>query len=92
LVAIEPYRDAFVWWYVASMTGTELHRLVDESPDESIDAAGILLARARDPLVARLEAAPVDDEPCTADDQAASDGGWSAHRRGESVELNDLRP
>jgi hypothetical protein len=73
------------------MTRTELHRLVDELPDESVDAAGILLARARDPLVARLEAALADDEPYTEDDRAASEEGVSAHRRGESVRLSDLR-
>jgi len=73
------------------MTRAELHRLVDELPDESVDAAGVLLARARDPLVAALEASPVDDEPYVADDQAASDEGWSAYRRGESVRLGDMR-
>lgn len=73
------------------MTRTELHRLVDELPDESVDAAGILLTRARDPLVAALEAAVVGDEPYTGDDRAVSDEGWSAHRRGESVKLSELR-
>ena len=56
-----------------------------------MDAAGILLARARDPLVAVLEAAPLDDEPYAADDRAASDEGWSAYRRGEAFTLSELR-
>jgi hypothetical protein len=73
------------------MTRTELHRLVDELPDESVDAAGILLTRARDPLVAVLEAAPLDDEPYAEDDRAASEEGWSAYRRGEAANLSELR-
>lgn len=40
------------------MTRADLHRLVDELPDESLDAAMILLARAKDPVLAALEAAP----------------------------------
>lgn len=37
-----------------------------------MDAAGILLTRAKDPVVAAFEATPVDDEPCTDEDRAAS--------------------
>jgi hypothetical protein len=50
------------------MTKTELHRLVDELPDESLPAAAILLRRAQDPVVAKLDAAPYDDEELTDDD------------------------
>lgn len=53
------------------MTKTELHRLVDELPEESWDAAAVLLERARDPVVAKLDAAPDDDEELTEDDRAA---------------------
>ena len=53
------------------MTKTELHRLVDELPEESWDAAAVLLERARDPVMAKLDAAPYDDEDLTEDDQAA---------------------
>lgn len=56
------------------MTRADLHRLVDELPDESVDAAMILLARAKDPVLAALEAAPFDDEPET--------GGAACGRRG----------
>jgi hypothetical protein len=45
------------------MTRADLHRLVDELPDESLDAAVVLLTRAKDPVLAALEAAPFDDEP-----------------------------
>ncbi len=73
------------------MTRAELHRLIDELPDESVDAAGILLTRAKDPLVAVLEAAPPDDEPYAEDEKAASDESWASYRRGEAVKLSELR-
>jgi hypothetical protein len=68
-----------------------VHRLVDKLPEESVDAAGVLLTRAKDPMAATLEAAPFDDEPYTGDDGEASDEGWVAYRRGDSVDLAELR-
>ena len=56
------------------MTRADLHRLVDELPEESIAPATTLLERARDPFWATLEAAPMDDEPLTADDIATVEG------------------
>jgi len=47
------------------MTRADLHRLVDELPDESVDAAVVPLTRAKDPVLATLQAAPFDDEPET---------------------------
>jgi hypothetical protein len=73
------------------MTRAELHRLVDELPEESVDAAGVLLICAKDPLVATLEAAPFDDEPYTGEDRAASEEGWAAYRRGEAINVAELR-
>jgi hypothetical protein len=73
------------------MTRAKLHRLVDELPDESLDAAAVLLERARDPMIAALEAAPQDDEPLSPDERAAGDEGWAEHRRGETVALDDIR-
>ena len=55
-----------------------------------MDAAGILLTRAQDPIVAALEAAPLDDEPYTEDDRAASDAGWAACQRGEAIKVGEL--
>lgn len=69
------------------MTRADLHRLVDELPDESVDTAGILLASVKDPMLAALEAAPYDDEPYTDDDRAASEEGWAAYERGEGVKV-----
>jgi hypothetical protein len=73
------------------MTRAELHRLVDELPDESVDAAGILLTRAKDPMVAALEAAPFDDESYREEDRAASEEGWVAYQRGHAVNVTELR-
>lgn len=53
------------------MTKMELYELVDALPDESLPAAAILLRRARDPMVAKLDAAPYDDEPLTEEDLRA---------------------
>jgi len=63
---------------------------VDELPDASVDAAGILLTRAKDPMVAALEAAPLDDEPYTENDRVASDEGWAAYQRGEAIDMSEL--
>ena len=53
------------------MTKAELHKLVDALPDESLPAAGILLRRAQDPVMAKLDAAPYDDEELTGEDLRA---------------------
>lgn len=53
------------------MTKTELHRLVDALPDESLPAAAILLRRAQDPIMAKLDASPLDDEELTEEDLRA---------------------
>jgi hypothetical protein len=53
------------------MTKTELHQLVDALPEESLPAAAILLRRAQDPVAAKLDAAPYDDEELTEEDLRA---------------------
>lgn len=53
------------------MTKTELHELVEALPEESLPSAAILLRRARDPVVARLDAAPYDDEELDEEDLRA---------------------
>jgi hypothetical protein len=69
---------------VSCVTKTELHELVDALPDESLPAAAILLRRAQDPVIAKLDAAPYDDEEVSEEDlrairQARSEPGvpWS---------------
>jgi len=53
------------------VTKTELHHLIDTLPDESVDAVGEWLRRAHDPVIAKLDGAPWDDEPFTQDERAA---------------------
>ncbi len=54
------------------MTKAELHRIVDELPEASIEVAGALLRRAaEEPEVAQLLMSPWDDEPVTEEEQAA---------------------
>jgi hypothetical protein len=59
------------------VTKTELHRLVDALPEESLEAAAALLRRAQDPVVAELDAAPYDDKELTPDDDAEVREGLS---------------
>jgi hypothetical protein len=67
------------------MTKRELHRLVDALPEESWPAAAALLRRAQDPVIAKLDAAPYDDEEFTDEDLRAVD----AARRDPGVPWSD---
>ncbi|HVC41141.1 MAG TPA: hypothetical protein VND54_04105 [Candidatus Saccharimonadales bacterium] len=69
------------------MTRADLHRLVDELPEESIEPTAVVLERARNPLWAVLEAAPPDDEPVTTEDSAAIEEG----RRHPGISLEEFR-
>lgn len=53
------------------MTKTELHKLVDALPEESFEPVAELLRRAQDPVVAKLDAAPEDDEGLGEEDRRA---------------------
>jgi hypothetical protein len=64
------------------MTRADLHRLVNELPDESVAAAVVLLTRAKDPVLAALEAAPFDDEPETEEERRAVDEAHADRERG----------
>lgn len=44
-----------------------------------------------DPVAWMLSHAPLDDEPYTGDDRAASDEGWAAYQRGEAISVAKLR-
>jgi hypothetical protein len=72
------------------MTRADLHRLVDELPDASLEAAAVLLLRAQDPVIARLDAAPWDDEPYTDEERAEDEVALAAYQRGEGIPLEDL--
>jgi hypothetical protein len=79
-------------WYCNHVTRTELHRIVDELPEASVDVAGALLRRAADePEVARLLAAPLDDEPYTAEERAEDARALAAIEQGEGVDWPEAK-
>jgi hypothetical protein len=73
------------------MTRTELHRLVDELPEEGLEGAAVMLRLARDPLVAGLEAAVHGDPPFAPDEDPGIEEGWAAFQRGEAFSVSELR-
>ena len=53
-------------------TREKLHRIVDELPEEELDAAlRAIETRSDDPLIRRLESAPAEDEEISAEEEAA---------------------
>jgi hypothetical protein len=76
------------------MTAKEkLRELVDElSEVEAAEALDILAARRRhDPIVEFLENAPRDDEPVSAEEEAAVQVAREEIARGETISLDELR-
>lgn len=59
--------------YHRNMTTREkLHRIVDELPEEQLDAAlRAIETHSDDPLIRRLEEAPAEDEEISAEEEAA---------------------
>lgn len=74
------------------MTKQDLHRLVDSLPEESVEAAAILLARVRNPELAAMYALPYDDEPYTQEEQQQDRAVADAYKRGDKtfVSLDEL--
>lgn len=77
-------------WYAATMTKADLHRLVDALPDASVEPAAVVLERIRDPFVAAHFAAPFDDEPVSAEEEALAAESRAAIARGEGVPLDQV--
>lgn len=77
------------------MAGREpLHRLIDELQEEDLPAVARVLQALRnspDPVMAALDAAPIDDEP----DDDDFDGGLSEARKdaeaGRGITTEELR-
>lgn len=69
-----------------------LHDAVETMSDDEARAALRTLADASgDPVAWMLNHAPLDDEPYTGDDRAASEEGWAAYQRGEAINVAELR-
>ena len=60
------------------------------SEEEAVETLRLLDMRT-DPMVAAFLDAPEDDEPLTAEEQAALEESGAEHRRGESVPLDEIR-
>jgi hypothetical protein len=54
-----------------AMTRSDLHRLLDAVPDDTLGAAQRALEPLVDPLLLALASAPIDDEPETDEERAA---------------------
>lgn len=74
------------------MTRADLHRLVDNLPDISVNAAATLLQRASaDPVLAVHLLTPVDDEPLTADDERDIAEAKMGLARGEGIPWEQVK-
>jgi len=70
------------------MTREAVHKLVDAIPENDVECAPRLLEallRHRDPVLLSLLAAAYDDEPLTAEDEAAALEGRKDIERGEGI-------
>ena len=73
----------------------DVHRLVDELPDDALSSAQrlleSLLVKERNPLVRRLMQSPIDDEPYTDEERAEDEEGWQEYLRGEGRDWEEVR-
>jgi hypothetical protein len=76
----------------AMTTKDRLHQVVDSlSEEEAADALDYLVSRGRDPLARRLDAAPLDDEPLTAEERHSLREAREDFAAGRVVSMDDLR-
>ncbi len=73
----------------------DVHRLVDELPDDELPAAQrlleSLLAKEQDPLIRHLMQSPIDDEPYTPEERAEDEEGWQEYLRGETRDWDEIQ-
>jgi hypothetical protein len=75
-------------------TKERLHKLVDElSEAEADDALRYVASRheAEDPMIAAFRDAPEDDEPLTAEEEAALDESHADVAAGRTVSLAEIK-
>jgi hypothetical protein len=73
-------------------TKERLHQVVDSlSEQEAADTLDYIASRGRDSLARRLDAAPLDDEPLTAEDLDAMRELREDAAAGRLVSLDDIR-
>jgi len=72
----------------------ELHELVDQLPDEELDAAHRFVEYLRhhgDPFLKKLMDAPLDDEPVTEEEEALVAEAWEDVKAGRLHSLEDVK-
>ncbi len=73
-------------------TKESLHRLIDELPDDALPGVERYLSAIRDDDMMRtLEAAPLDDEPSTPEEDASAREAIERYRRGDFVTADEAR-
>lgn len=75
-------------------TRQDLHRLVDELPDEELDTVRHYLERVRDsddPILGALLDASEDDEPASEEEDREADEAWAEYKRGEARPWTQVR-
>jgi hypothetical protein len=72
-------------------TKADLHRLVDELPDTATEQAAIVLRDLRDPLLAAVRSAPLDDEEETDEEHRAMREAYAERAAGQAIAHAALR-
>lgn len=76
------------------VTKEDIHRLVEQLPEDDLPAAALYLrnlSREHDPMLRALANAPEDDEPETPEEAEAVAEGKAALARGEVRSLEEIR-
>jgi hypothetical protein len=72
-------------------TKERLHRLVDELTEaEAGDALRYVASRRDDPLIRRLDSAPLEDEEISAEEEAAAAEGRADVAAGRSISHEEM--
>jgi hypothetical protein len=74
-----------------ALTRSDLHRLLDAVPDDTLDQARRALEPLADPFLLALASAPIDDEEETAEEQAAVAEARDDIAAGRVREWSDVR-
>jgi hypothetical protein len=72
-------------------TRERLHAILDELPDDMLDAVEAAISDLTEPPYRPLSEAPDDDEPLTDEDLEAIREGREEYARGESITNDELR-
>ena len=72
-------------------TRERLHAILDELPDDMLDAVEAAIVDLTEPPYRPLSEAPADDEPLTEEDLEAIREGRAEHARGEYVTNDELK-